>query len=87
MAEALVPATLNFREGTPYSEQFGDVYHNANGGIPKKRHVFLAGNGLPERWAGRERFVIFETGFGPGLNFLVTREAWRRDPARCARLH
>jgi tRNA 5-methylaminomethyl-2-thiouridine biosynthesis bifunctional protein len=87
MLEPLVPATLNFREGTPYSEQFGDVYHNANGGIPKKRHVFLAGNGLPERWAGRERFVIFETGFGPGLNFLVTLEAWRRDPARCARLH
>ncbi|HJV12036.1 MAG TPA: tRNA (5-methylaminomethyl-2-thiouridine)(34)-methyltransferase MnmD, partial [Burkholderiales bacterium] len=87
MLEPLVPATLNFREGTPYSEQFGDVYHNAKGGIPKKRHVFLAGNGLPERWAGRERFVIFETGFGPGLNFLVTLQAWRRDPARCARLH
>ena len=87
MPEALVPATLRFHDGTPYSEAFADVYHNANGGIPKKRHVFLAGNGLPERWAGRERFVIFETGFGPGLNFLVTLEAWRRDPARCARLH
>ena len=87
MPEALVPATLRFHEGTPYCEAFGDVYHNANGGIPKKRHVFLAGNSLPQRWAGRGRFVILETGFGLGLNFLVTLQAWRRDPRRCRRLH
>ena len=87
MPEALVPATLRFQDGTPYSEAFADVYHNASGGIPKKRHVFLAGNSLPQRWAGRARFVIFETGFGLGLNFLVTLQAWRRDPARCRRLH
>lgn len=87
MPEALVPATLRFHGGTPYSEAFADVYHNADGGIAKKRHVFLAGNSLPGRWAGRERFVIFETGFGLGLNFLVTLQAWRRDPERCRRLH
>jgi tRNA 5-methylaminomethyl-2-thiouridine biosynthesis bifunctional protein len=87
MPDALIPATLRFHEGTPYSEAFGDVYHNANGGIEKKRHVFLAGNALPQRWAQRERFVIVETGFGLGLNFLVTLQAWRRDPARCRRLH
>jgi tRNA 5-methylaminomethyl-2-thiouridine biosynthesis bifunctional protein len=87
MTEALVPATLRFHEGTPYSEAFGDVYHNAGGGIEKKRHVFLAGNDLPSRWAGRERFTILETGFGLGLNFLVTMQAWRRDAARGRRLH
>ena len=87
MPEALVPATLAFQEGTPYSEAFRDVYHNVDGGIAKKRHVFLAGNSLPERWAGRRRFVILETGFGLGLNFLVTLQAWRRDPARSERLH
>src|SRR6266850_1162496 len=48
---------------------------------------FLAGNRLPERWAGRERCVILETGFGFGLNFLATWQAWRRDPARCGKLH
>jgi tRNA 5-methylaminomethyl-2-thiouridine biosynthesis bifunctional protein len=84
---ALVPARLSFLEGIPYSENFGDVYHNAAGGIEKKRHVFLAGNGLPGRWAGRRRFVILETGFGLGLNFLVTWQAWKRDPRRCERLH
>jgi len=87
MPEALVPATLAFQEGTPYSEAFRDVYHNVDGGIAKKRHVFLAGNSLPGRWAGRRRFVILETGFGLGLNFLVTLQAWRRDPARSERLH
>jgi len=85
--ETLVPATLRFHDGIPYSEAFGDVYHNADGGIAKKRHVFLGGNGLPARWAGRRRFVILETGFGLGLNFLVTLQAWRRDPARGERLH
>jgi tRNA 5-methylaminomethyl-2-thiouridine biosynthesis bifunctional protein len=87
MPPALVPATLAFHDGTPYSHAFGDLYHNANGGIEKKRHVFLAGNGLPQRWAGRSRFTIVETGFGLGLNFLVTLQAWRRDPQRCRRLH
>ena len=83
----IVPATLDLHEGTPYSRGFGDVYHSAAGGPAQARHVFLGGNGLPQRWGGRPRFVIFETGFGLGLNFLVTWQAWRRDPARCARLH
>ena len=87
MAEALVRARLAFQEGTPYSAAYGDVYHSAAGGAAQAAHVFLGGNGLPGRWAGRERFVILETGFGFGLNFLATWRAWKRDPARCARLH
>ncbi|HEY5899443.1 MAG TPA: bifunctional tRNA (5-methylaminomethyl-2-thiouridine)(34)-methyltransferase MnmD/FAD-dependent 5-carboxymethylaminomethyl-2-thiouridine(34) oxidoreductase MnmC [Burkholderiales bacterium] len=87
MPAAIVPARFELREGTPYAPAFGDVYHSAGGAIEQARHVFLQGNGLPARWAGRERFVILETGFGLGLNFLATLHAWRRDPARCARLH
>lgn len=83
----LQPATLAFADGTPYSAEFGDVYHSAAGGPTQSRHVFLQGNGLPARWAGRERFVVLETGFGLGLNFLVTWHEWRRDPQRCAKLH
>ncbi|MEY4753828.1 MAG: hypothetical protein RJA44_1503, partial [Pseudomonadota bacterium] len=48
--------------------------------------VFLGGNGLPQRWQGRERFVILETGFGLGNNFLATWAAWRADAQRCERL-
>ena len=86
-AQPLVPATLAFQESTPYSPAYGDVYHSADGGLAQAREVFLAGNGLPERWAGRERFVVLETGFGLGLNFLATWRAWKDDPSRCARLH
>ena len=73
--------------GTPFSPHFQDVYHSSAGGIAQSRHVFLAGNGLPERWRSRECFVILETGFGLGVNFLVAWDAWRKDAKRPARLH
>ncbi|MBC7993085.1 MAG: FAD-dependent 5-carboxymethylaminomethyl-2-thiouridine(34) oxidoreductase MnmC [Rhizobacter sp.] len=53
---------------------------------PRASEAFLAGNDLPQRWGQRERFVILETGFGTGHNFLATWQAWRDDPARCERL-
>ena len=58
--------------GTPYSERYGDVYASRDGALGQARHVFLGGNGLPERWRGREQFVVLETGFGLGTNFLAT---------------
>lgn len=82
------PATLQFaQDGTPRSEQFDDVYHSADGGLGQARHVFLGGNNLPERWQGRDRFVIVETGFGLGLSFLATWASWREDAARPRMLH
>jgi tRNA 5-methylaminomethyl-2-thiouridine biosynthesis bifunctional protein len=77
------PARISFDEGVPFSEEFADVYHTRTGALPQARHVFLGGNGLPGRWGGRRRFVILETGFGLGNNFLATWEAWRQDARRC----
>lgn len=74
-------------QGIPWSAEFGDVYHSAGGALGQARHVFLGGNGLPERWRGRDRFTILETGFGLGVNFLAAWDAWRKDPARPRRLH
>ena len=71
----------------PWAPDFGDPYHPRQGALAQACHVFLQGNGLPQRWAGRQRFVILETGFGLGNNFLATWDAWRQDPARCQRLH
>ncbi len=65
---------------------YADVYHPTAGALVQARHVFLGGNRLPQRWAGRERFVILETGFGLGNNFLAAWDAWREDPRRCTRL-
>lgn len=82
------PATLAFSaDGTPHSTRFDETYHTRTGGLGQAQHVFLGGNGLPLRWQERERFVVLETGFGLGLNFLATWAAWKNDPQRCARLH
>jgi tRNA 5-methylaminomethyl-2-thiouridine biosynthesis bifunctional protein len=82
MTPSVEPARLQFQDGTPYSETYGDVYHTASGGPAQARYVFLQGNEVERRWAGRERFVILETGFGLGLNFLATLKAWRGQPGR-----
>jgi tRNA 5-methylaminomethyl-2-thiouridine biosynthesis bifunctional protein len=88
MPSPLIPATLAFATGgTPYSEEYGDVYHNAAGGLAQANYVFLQGNDLPARWRGRRSFTILETGFGFGLSFAETLRAWRADAHRCERLH
>ena len=84
----ITAATITFDdEGVPFAPAFGDRYHARAGAAQQAEHVFLRGNGLPARWAGRKRFVILETGFGLGNNFLATWAAWQRDAARCERLH
>lgn len=74
---SLPHASLILKDGQlPYSEAFGDVYHSAAGGPEQARHVFLRGNDLPHCWQGLTRFCILETGFGLGLNFLETWQAF-----------
>jgi tRNA 5-methylaminomethyl-2-thiouridine biosynthesis bifunctional protein len=88
MASALDPEPLGHDgAGAPYSARYGDRYASRGGALGQARHVFLGGNHLPERWAGRRQFVILETGFGLGNNFLATWQCWRADPARAAQLH
>ena len=87
MSEPLRPARIDFADASsPRSADYDDVYHARGGAFAQARHVFLAGNGLPQRWAGRRHFVILETGFGLGHNFLATWAAWRDDPQRCEHL-
>ncbi len=88
-APVAVPTAALARDaaGTLHSPEAGDVYHCAQGGLAQARAVFLGGNALPARWQDRERFAILETGFGAGLNFLATWQAWRADPAHARRLH
>lgn len=88
---AIVPAVLatapsGSQATVPYSPLFDDVYHSTAGAFEQAEHVFMRGNQLPARWQGRQRFVILETGFGLGNNFLATWAAWRQDRQRCERL-
>ncbi|WP_319535185.1 bifunctional tRNA (5-methylaminomethyl-2-thiouridine)(34)-methyltransferase MnmD/FAD-dependent 5-carboxymethylaminomethyl-2-thiouridine(34) oxidoreductase MnmC [uncultured Vibrio sp.] len=67
-------AELGWNEsGTPVSDQFDDVYFSNVNGLEETRYVFLKKNHLPERWQefDQRRFIIGETGFGTGLNFLA----------------
>jgi len=81
------PARIDFSDpAAPLAPDFGDVYHSRAGALAQARHVFLGANSLPGRWAGRARFVILETGFGLGNNFLASWEAWLQDEARCEQL-
>ncbi len=64
-------------DGAPRSIRYGDVYFSKAGGLAESRAVFLAGCGLPERWAGRRRFTVAELGFGTGLNIAALLALWR----------
>ncbi len=84
----LVPGDVSIGEnGIPASPGYGDIYHSADGGLQQTRHVFLQGCDLPGGWQKKESFVILETGFGLGLNFLATWQAFREQPGQCKRLY
>jgi tRNA U34 5-methylaminomethyl-2-thiouridine-forming methyltransferase MnmC len=61
----------------PYSRRFGDHFYSRADGRAECGHVFMGGNGLPERWKAGGDFVLGELGFGTGLNFLETWRVWR----------
>lgn len=68
-------AEIHFNEnGTPFAKQFDDLYFSDTLGLEETQHVFLQHNQLPARWYDWQgtHFTIAETGFGTGLNFLVT---------------
>lgn len=80
----VTPATILFDDSrTPRADAFDDVYFSADDGLAESRHVFLQCNQLPERFAALDsgqqgEFIIAETGFGTGLNFLATTQLWLR---------
>lgn len=59
---------------TPVSTHFDDVYFNDDGAIAETMYVFIEGNQLKQRFLAHTQqvFTIGETGFGSGLNFLMT---------------
>ena len=61
---------LEWRDGgVPVSTRFDDPYFSLSGGLAETRHVFMAGNDLPDRL--HPGFHIAELGFGTGLNCLA----------------
>ncbi|WP_108651522.1 bifunctional tRNA (5-methylaminomethyl-2-thiouridine)(34)-methyltransferase MnmD/FAD-dependent 5-carboxymethylaminomethyl-2-thiouridine(34) oxidoreductase MnmC [Dongshaea marina] len=91
----LAPAQIQWNErGTPVSDTFDDVYFSCDNGLAETQYVFLEQNELPERWSTHphSQFVIGETGFGTGLNFLAAWQLFREylkssAHSQCQRLH
>ena len=74
-------------KGAPRSKEFDDVYFSALDGLAESRYVFLQSNNLPAAWVDRNEFVICETGFGTGLNFLAVWSLFREMAAEGKQLH
>ncbi|WP_162896548.1 bifunctional tRNA (5-methylaminomethyl-2-thiouridine)(34)-methyltransferase MnmD/FAD-dependent 5-carboxymethylaminomethyl-2-thiouridine(34) oxidoreductase MnmC [Cysteiniphilum halobium] len=75
--------------GEPLSDEFGDVYFSKHNGLAESEYVFLDGNQLKQRFENLDQathFVIAETGFGTGLNFLVTLKLWDKYAPKTAKL-
>ena len=67
-------------QGLPVSQQFDDPYFSVEDGLNESRYVFLQNNGLPQRWENwHGEFDIVETGFGTGLNFLMTWQSFAQS--------
>ncbi|BBE51397.1 tRNA 5-methylaminomethyl-2-thiouridine biosynthesis bifunctional protein MnmC [Ferriphaselus amnicola] len=80
---------LDWKDGQPYSNRYGDVYFSTDSGLEESRHVFLQGNRLAERFAGLrsgEVFTVGETGFGTGLNFLCVWQLFEQTATAGATL-
>ncbi|HGF0770497.1 TPA: bifunctional tRNA (5-methylaminomethyl-2-thiouridine)(34)-methyltransferase MnmD/FAD-dependent 5-carboxymethylaminomethyl-2-thiouridine(34) oxidoreductase MnmC [Kluyvera georgiana] len=92
---AIQSANLEFNsEGTPVSRDFDDVYFSNDNGLEETRYVFLGGNQIEVRFPQHPHplFVVAESGFGTGLNFLTLWQAFdafrRQHPdATLQRLH
>lgn len=54
--------------------------------MAEARHVFLSGIQAPTCWRGKSHYVIAETGFGAGINFLATWKLWRETQDVSAKL-
>ena len=84
------PARVEWRDGEPFSPAFEDHYFSRDNGPAETRHVFLDGNDLSSRFAALspgDTFVIGETGFGTGLNFLCAAMLFAQRAPESCRLH
>ncbi len=80
-------ADLDYRDKTPRSKAFDDIYFSPEDGIAESDYHFLQGNHLNERFTALshqcgQTFTVAETGFGTGLNFLLTAGLWQRSQTK-----
>ena len=95
MKNFVIPSPeISFNQhGTPYSEQFNDIYFDSESGYQQSEQIFILGNNISNRIKqSNDIFFIAETGFGTGLNFLLTLQAYYKlqqesDTNECFKLN
>ncbi len=89
MNKQLSRAQLSSATDKPFSTQFEDCYFASADGVAESQFNFLDGNNLPQRFreATPTLFTVGETGFGTGLNFLLTAQLWRDVAPKERALH
>ncbi len=78
-----------WRDRVPYSSVFKDTYYSPENPLAESYYVYIQGNSMIERWQGSAqaytfhqqgqrftRFTIVEFGFGTGLNFCASIQAF-----------
>lgn len=76
--------------GQPISNTFNDIYFSKSSGLAETRYVFIEHNNLQARFKALtkdQQFIIAETGFGSGLNFLCSWQLFTKLAPEKARLH
>ena len=73
-------STLSFKEdGAPYCNRFNDIYFDSESGCVQSEYIFIEKNRIMQRLStAKNSFCIAETGFGTGLNFLLTLQAYQK---------
>jgi len=74
-------AKIIWDKNTPKSLYFDDFYFSSRSGIQESLYNFIKHNNLKSRFStllDNQEFNIFETGFGSGLNFLLTLKVWQK---------
>ncbi len=86
----LIPADVDWQQDIPFARQFNDIYFSRENGLEESYHVFISGNHLLSRWKNLQpnaTFIIAETGFGTGLNFLLTVKNWQKEKPSNGKLY
>lgn len=82
-------SNINWINNKPYSIDFNDIYFSTEDGLQETEYVFIEHNQLKQRFVqpGLNHFIIIETGFGTGLNFLAVCAQWLALAPVEAKLH
>lgn len=78
-----------WQDNTPKSELFDDFYFSSISGIDESAYNYLEHNFLQQRFkklADYQIFRVCETGFGTGLNFVLTMNLWKNLAPNNAKL-